>query len=170
MIFVGWVAVFCNPIYSQVLLGWLSPAQPTPTNALRAYTALPHSVLFTFHSPLFCNTVANLIRDTDLLSGNLTIYNNGGNIKMKPLIMLLLLSISSLAIADQTIDIINNQLTPDQTDLYLSNQGVSREQRGINNARYAQLKAEQAESDYNRWREYQNNRVNYERFISPPRR
>jgi|GEM_PF-7019716 len=89
---------------------------------------------------------------------------------MKPLIMLLLLSISSLAIADQTIDIINNQLTPDQTDLYLSNQGVSREQRGINNARYAQLKAEQAESDYNRWREYQNNRVNYERFISPPRR
>lgn len=83
---------------------------------------------------------------------------------MKFLIMLLL--ISSSAIADQTIHVIHSQLTPDQTDLALRNIGVSNEQRAINNARYSQMRAEQAEAEYERWRQYQNSRVDTERFIS----
>ncbi len=88
---------------------------------------------------------------------------------MKTLITLILLSLSSLAIADQTIHVINENinvdLSPAQTELYLRNQGVSGEQRAVNNARYAQSQAEQAEANYERWRQYQNGRRATERFI-----
>ena len=80
----------------------------------------------------------------------------------------MLLLFSSSAIADQSITVhdINSYLTPEQTDLYLRNQYASPQQRDINNARYLQMKAEQAEAEYERWRQYQNGRVDTERFIS----
>jgi hypothetical protein len=83
---------------------------------------------------------------------------------MKTLIMLLL--ISSSAIADETIHVIHSQLTPDQTDLMLKRIEVSDQQQAINNARYSQMRAEQYEAQYERWRQYQNGRVDTERFIS----
>ena len=85
---------------------------------------------------------------------------------MNFLIMLLLFSSSAIADQSMTVHDINSYLTPEQTDLYLRNEYVSPQQRAINNARYSQMKAEQAEAEYERWRQYQNGRVDTERFIS----
>ena len=59
------------------------------------------------------------------------------------------------------------RMTEEQTDLYLQNEYAgSPAQQRINNARYAQMKAERAEAEYERYRQYENSRVDSERFIS----
>ena len=82
------------------------------------------------------------------------------------LITLLLLSMASLASAADPIVILHGDLSPSQVEWQLSNKGVTSEQRDINNARRTQMNAQQAQDAYNREREYQNGRVDTERFIN----
>ncbi len=84
---------------------------------------------------------------------------------MKMLIILSLLFITSLANAADSVTIYRGELSPSQIERQLNNQGVSREQQGINNARQAFQNLEQYENDYNNMREHYKMRRETERFI-----